>query len=152
MNMKKVFLLIFIIGTFSFTYAQSKQSKKPMEFIETYQLNVYPSSNSYVVTTQNRYYLETKSMIVSKQKELGKELLNEMLIYNQAEFNKAIKIQSEFNKAIKDKNLRATNMTDRDYEFAKMRYESRLVARLDSYRMKVLNKLDSYFTENSKTN
>lgn len=140
--MKKIFLTICMISAFSFTYAQSKKVKKTKEFVETYNLNGYSSPNSYVVSTQHRYYLETKGIIVAKQKELGKEMSNEMLIYNQAEFYKAIK----------DENLIATNMTSRDYEFAKTMYESSLIARLDSYRMKVLDKLDHYITENSKTN
>ncbi|WP_415326499.1 hypothetical protein [Chryseobacterium sp. MMS23-Vi53] len=78
-----------------------------------------------------KYYDDTKSIILTHEKELGEENLNMMLNFN----------KNEYRKAVKD-NVWRDNLSKQDKETAKTIYATNLSSKLDSYKVIVLEKLD----------
>ncbi|MBD8080937.1 hypothetical protein [Chryseobacterium caseinilyticum] len=130
--MKKITIVLLTIFSVGLATAQSKEIKKQKEFVETYRLQTGNVKNVNLQLLQNKYYLESKNMILEQQKKLSKDQVNELLIYNQDEFYKALK--NEFWKG---------NMRGENAKSANNLYEARLPANLDAYRSKVIDKLDS---------
>ncbi|WP_294306878.1 hypothetical protein [uncultured Chryseobacterium sp.] len=121
--MKKIILPLPIF----FILFANAQTKKEEKFVE---------SNNYILTSNTgilmqKYYLDTKAVIYSHEKELG-ENFNKLLILNQKEYRKAIK-----------DNLWKDDLSKQDKETAKVVYLNNLTSKLENYKLEVLEKLDN---------
>lgn len=132
-------LICFGLTFFSIGYlsAQGNKTDRQEEFVETYRLDTKSVANPNLQLLFNRYYLETKNMILSEQEKLGKNDLNKMLIYNQKEFYTAIK-----NKFFK------SNMSGEAAKNANELYIASIESNLSEYKTKVLDKLENILATN----
>ena len=122
--MKKICLIAILIFTANIFSAQSKKEKK----FEESSSNI---PNNSLQIQMNKYYDDTKSIILSHEKALGTENLNMMLNFNKKEYSNAVK-SNNYTQFLSREAMQANNLV----------YSTNLISKLDSYKTNVLEKLD----------
>lgn len=128
--MKKISIIAVLICTINIFNAQSKKEKKFEEYN-----NYIPTSPLNIQMT--KYYDDTKSIILSHEKELGEENLNMMLNFNRKEYGKAVKSNNN-SQFLSRETMQSSNLV----------YSTNLISKLDLYKTNVLEKLDEVLEAN----
>lgn len=122
--MKKLCIIAILVFTANISNAQSKKEKK------------FEESNSSISTNplhiqMNKYYDDTKSIILSHEKDLGADNVNMMLNFNKKEYRNAVK-SDNYNQFLNREGMQANNVV----------YSTNLLSKLEIYKTNVLARLD----------
>ncbi|NMR34021.1 hypothetical protein HIO71_07330 [Chryseobacterium aquaticum] len=134
MKSKYLISIILVLIMNILCLGQSKNKNIYRKFSENYSGETLRCADIRKCILRDRYYFETKQMIMSLGKNLDDESLNKMLFFNQGAFFKAIRNSSQ--------GVRFRGQPKLQYDIPNSLEISNLESNLEQYRSEVLFKLD----------